>query len=520
MRRLLAAAVGLTLAGTVLSGPAYAAPTTGFRFVDIVTSDNVILKANVIEPTSPGRHPAIIFPSSWGLNDLEYVAQATRLAEGGYTVVSYTPRGWWASGGQIDTAGPKDIADASRVIDWALTATTADATRIGMAGVSYGAGISLITAGRDPRVRAVTALSGWSDLVGSLYGGDTRRLQSSALLVGAAALLGRTSPEFDARIADFYANRNIGAVKEFARIRSAGTYLAGLNASAPAILLANGYGDSVFPPNQLVDFYGALTGPKRLEFAPGDHAIPELTGLAGLDNHVWTSVRRWFDRYLQGIANGIDTEAPVVLRSMTGGPVESSATWAGTATTVTRLGLGEVRWWDGTGSLGGTPSTGWSSWNAIGVDTFAEGGVILLSNGLQALTGLAPSVWLPAVDRAAAGVWVSGSYSSARRIRGIPSVHLRITPDQANGTIVAYLYDVDSLGTGELITQAPVSWLGATPGAARTVDLRLPAVSWDVPAGHKLALVVDGADGYYLDENGLLSGVTFSGPSWVDLPLR
>src|SRR5687767_13403598 len=77
MRRSLALAVGLLLGATLLSGPAHAAPTTGFRFVNITASDSVVLKANVIEPTTAGRHPAIIFPSSWGLNDLEYVAQAT-----------------------------------------------------------------------------------------------------------------------------------------------------------------------------------------------------------------------------------------------------------------------------------------------------------------------------------------------------------------------------------------------------------------------------------------------------------
>src|SRR5688572_18125350 len=132
-------AVTLTLVGLGIPGipgtAAQAAPTTGFRFVDIGVGNGVILKANVIEPTTAGRHPAIVFPSSWGLNDLEYIAQAQKLAEGGYTVLSYTPRGWWASGGEIDTAGPKDIADVSRVLDWLIASTTADAGRIGMSGV-------------------------------------------------------------------------------------------------------------------------------------------------------------------------------------------------------------------------------------------------------------------------------------------------------------------------------------------------------------------------------------------------
>src|SRR6185369_11872931 len=138
-------AIPLMIAGAVIAAPApaVAATTTGFRFVDIYVADGTDLKANVVEPTSPGLHPAIVFISSWGLNDVEYVAQANILAGDGYTVVSYTPRGFWGSGGGIDTAGPKDIADVSTVIDWTIAHTTADPARVGAAGVSYGAGISL-----------------------------------------------------------------------------------------------------------------------------------------------------------------------------------------------------------------------------------------------------------------------------------------------------------------------------------------------------------------------------------------
>jgi len=518
MRRTVPLLLVVTLVLLGLGSPAQAATTTGFRFVDIVVAESIVLKANVIEPTSAGRHPAIVLPSSWGLNDLEYLAQARWLAEGGYTVLSYTPRGWWASGGTIDTAGPKDMADLSKVVDWVIANTTADPAKIGMAGVSYGAGISLLASAKDSRIRAVAAMSAWSDLVVSLFGGDTRRLQSSALLAGAAQLLGRPSDELSAILADFYANRNIEGVKEFSRIRSAASYLSAINANHPAILMANAYGDSIFPPDQLSDFFTALAVPKRLEFAPGDHAIPELTGLAGLPNHVWSSVRRWFDRYLMGMANGIDGEPPVVLRSMTGGPVESYASWAATAASTRRIGLGEVSFWTGTGDLGGTAETGWSRNAEIDPDTVAHGGVILLSNGLQALTGITPTAWIPAVNRLNAGVWIAED-EAALRVRGAARIHLRIRPEQAKGTLVVYLYDMDWAGNGRLITHAPISWAGGA-GVARDLDLRLPAVSWDVPGGHRLALVIDGHDGLYLDDNGLFDTVTFLGPSWLDVPLR
>jgi predicted acyl esterase len=503
----------------VPSTAAQAAPTTGLRFVDIVASDGVVLKANVNESTSPGKHPAIVMPSSWALNDLEYVAQAEALATAGYTVVSYTPRGWWGSGGRIATAGPEDIADLRSVIDWTIANTTADPARLGAAGVSYGAGISLLGSAFDSRIKAVVAMSGWTDLVESLYGASTRRPQAVALLQVAATLLGRPSSELNTVLSDYWNNRNIEGIKAFARVRSAATYINAINANHPAILMANAYGDSLFPPNQLVDFFGQLTGPKRLELAPGDHAVVEATGLVGLGNAVWTSLRRWFDQYLQGINTGIAAEPPVVLKSQSGGATESAVDWAHVTGSTTRMGLREVNLLTGTGTLGGSATTGWSRTALALGDSGATAGVALLTNAWTGLTGSSPSIWLPAINRVTAGVWLSASLSSTP-IRGIPRLHLTVKPAKADGTVVAYLYDVDSLGAGKLIAHAPATWLGATPNAALGVDIAFPATSYTVASGHRLALIVDTEDALYLDANPTGAGITFTGQSYLDLPLR
>src|SRR3569833_2401345 len=128
-RRLAALIALVTALVAGFAGPAEAAPV--FTFVDFPGQDGVALKANWIAPATPGEHPAVIFPSSWGLNDAEYLAQARAFAAGGYVVVSYTPRGWWGSGGDIDTAGTLDKADLSKVLDWTTANTPADPARIG-----------------------------------------------------------------------------------------------------------------------------------------------------------------------------------------------------------------------------------------------------------------------------------------------------------------------------------------------------------------------------------------------------
>ncbi|RKH33205.1 acyl esterase [Corallococcus praedator] len=511
------AGVALPVQATAARAVVAAVPTTGFKFVDITAGDGTVLKANYIAPTTPGPHPAIVFISSWGLNDLEYLAQASALAQRGYVALSYTPRGFWASGGGIDTAGPADIADTSRIIDWLLANTSADGSRIGLAGVSYGAGISLIASGFDPRVKAVAALSGWTDLVASLFGGETRRPQAVGLLDFTSRLLGRPGPELRTTIDNYYANRDIAGIKAWGRVRSASTYLSRINANAPAILIANAYGDSLFPPNQLVEFYGQLTGPKRLELAPGDHAVVEATGLFGLPNHVWSSVTRWMDAHVAGVDPSITHEAPIVLRTYNGA-VEGYASWAAVASSTQRYGLGAIRLLDGAGTLGGTPSSS-AARTVWAFDTTADAGVALLTNGLQALTGIPPIVWLPGINRLNAGVWTSALSTRSIAIRGSATLRLRITPSASSGTVVAYLYDVTG-DFGGLITHVPLTWTGATPGTPVDLDLKFPATAYDVAALHQLALVVDTQDPLYLGANNVGAQLSLRGPSWLDLPLR
>jgi predicted acyl esterase len=488
------------------------------RGVTIDARDGVRLNANVIEPATAGPKPGVVFVNSWGFNDVEYLAQATALARRGYVVLSYTTRGFGLSGGTIEVAGPKDVTDVSDALDWMIANTSVDPRRIGIGGVSYGAGIGLVAAGHDPRIRAVLALSGWTDLVRSLYSGQTRRLQTVGFLGGVAQLTGRPSPELQRILLDYYADRNVPALLEWGRIRSAATYVDRINANAPAIFLANAYGDSIFGPNQLVDFFGKLTVPKRLEFAPGDHAVAELSGLFGLPNHVWTDAGRWLDQYVAGKATGIDTEDPVVLRPRTSATVESYADWADVTGRTDRYALGRVRVLDGTGDLDrGRARGGWSRTIVSGVDTTANAGVALLSNGLEPLTGLPSLVSLPTVSRLNAGVWTSGRLDAALPLRGVGHVRLA-TRKRVAGTVVAYLYDVDALGTGRLVAHEPMTWKTAAEGAA--LNVALPATAYDVPAGHRLALVVDTVDPLYADAGRLGAPLDFTGPAWVDLPVR
>ncbi|NLU65995.1 CocE/NonD family hydrolase [Streptomyces sp. HNM0574] len=482
------------------------------RFVDIAGDGGTALKANVVSPADakPGeRHPAVVLPTSWAMPQVEYLAQAKKLADSGYVVVSYNSRGFWQSGGEIETAGPEDVRDASKVIDWTLAHTSADPDKVGMAGVSYGAGIGLLAAAHDERIKAVVALSGWGDLIESIYGGRTQHKQAAAMLGGAGALTGRPSAELR-QILDDFMHSNLDKEDEmiaWGKKRSPSTYVDRINDNGAAVMLGNAWGDSIFPPNQYADLFEKLEGPKRLEFRPGDHATPEMSGLLGLPNDTWSHARSWLDRYLKGERNGIDEEAPVQLKSRSSGGYEGYADWDSLASSREEL------------PLDGEPRT-----IAADKDSGANGGTIFLSQLLDQFFRLPPTASLPLLPRSRAAVWESAPYERARKVRGAPRLHTTVTPHESSGTGIAYLYDVGPLGHAKLISSAPFTFHDRKPGEPFPVDVELGATAYDVPEGHRTALVVDGVDPLYIDHNPDGARLTFTSPatdpSRLTIPVR
>jgi hypothetical protein len=486
------------------------------RAVDITAPDGVVLRGTLLEPASSGTRPGVVLVSPWGTPDTVYLAQSALLARRGYVVLSYTTRGFGASGGTVTLAGPLDVSDVSAALDWLVSHTAVDPQRIGVGGVSYGAGISLLAAGHDPRIRAVVALSGWTDLAETFYRGQTRAFAVLGAVRFFVEATGRPSPELRRVFEDFFADRNRAGIVAWTHSRSAATYLSSINAYRPAVYLAQAYGDSFFPPNQIVDFFRRLTGPKRLELSPGDHGTPEASGLFGAPNPLWADAGRWLDQYVAGLPTGIDREDPVLLRGSPSAPVETYPDWDHVSVRSDRYALGPVRTSDGTGELTrGEPPTGWRRTISTGVPTTADAGFVVLTNWFASLTGIPPFVWLPTVSRRYAGVWTSAPLARPAAVRGIP--HLRLdTRRQRAGTVIAYLYAVDALGIARLIAHEPRTWRDG----AGTLDLEFPALRYDVPAGDRLGLVVDTVDPLYGDRGPRGRSLQFVGPSWLDVPTR
>jgi putative CocE/NonD family hydrolase len=237
--------------------------TSGRAAATITATDGVRLSAETYAPASSDAPALVVMPVPFGSPGTVYRPVAAALQARGYEVVTYLQRGFHESQGEVDFAGPATQRDASTVITWALKHTAADADRIGMFGMSYGAGVSLLAAAHDPRVRAVAALSTWTDWARSFGPNGTPSTQAVSILFHEAQ--SRLAPSAAPWVSTLHDPSKFNTqLAALSATRSPQTYVAQLNHNNPAIMIANAYEDSFLPPAQLVDFFDALTTPKRL----------------------------------------------------------------------------------------------------------------------------------------------------------------------------------------------------------------------------------------------------------------
>ncbi|WP_116114303.1 CocE/NonD family hydrolase [Austwickia chelonae] len=492
--------------------------------VSITAHDGVKLSAYLLRPTTKGKFPVVVMPGSWSMNRSEYLVKAKEMAARGFIVVSYTSRGFWESGGQIDIMGEDTQRDVSDVIDYALKQPGADSAKVGVVGISYGGGAGLLAAARDRRVKAVSSMSGFADLKESFYPNKTISSSAMSLLVKLGSMTGRPAPvlkEAQAKLEALDIPAAEAFLEKLSATRSASNKVKEINANGAAILIAHGTDDSFFPVNTMTDFYDRLTVPKRMLLAGGDHAIPDIPGLIGLPSDSWETTLAWMDHHLRGVANGVNTEPPAeaILANTRKG--RSAKTVKGLVRQQSVSYLTGVNGDDRqpTGALVGKPSSGWNSSIYTGKGTVADSGTLLISGALQGIAQLPPLASMPLVDRTAGGVWLGEPLQKGAVVAGAPTVKMTVTPTKPNTTLFFYLYDVDKAGMGGLITAHPYTLWGATPGKPQTITVRMSAEHWEIKNGHRFGLVVDTKDPRWHSSSVEGGAVTFSSPKGAESSL-
>ncbi|GCD39553.1 ABC transporter ATP-binding protein [Streptomyces chrestomyceticus JCM 4735] len=467
--------------------------------------------------------PAIIMPSPWAdMGWLAYAVQGMRFATKGYDVLAYSARGFGQSEGEVEVAGEADIQDGVEALNYFTGALGQEPTKVGFLGDSYGSGISQIVAAQDSRVDAVVAMSTWGDLATAFYENRTRHLASVAALLGAAKnarLSKRTQEIFDLVLA----GADIDDILLWAEDRSPLTHIDALNARRVPILFAQAWHETLFPSNQTLEMFNRLEGPKRLLFSVGDHSGPEMSGMIGLPNRIWSAANRWFDHFLREEDNGTGNDSEVVSQIMWSRALETHPDWAAVTQDTRKLYLSSPAEGGGDGQLTEAESAGWERAFQVGTHTLAEVADTVIWTGLAEMLGRPKVYATPDIPRSDALVWSAPATSERLRLHGIPKLHLTVTSSTREATFIAYLLDAGADGNAHIITHAPFTAPAATIGGSGTVDLELQATGYDIRAGRRLMLVIDSKDAFYSDTNEAPHTLTVSSPagdaSYLELPL-
>jgi predicted acyl esterase len=228
----------------------------------------------------------------------------TQLVPQGYAALTFDARGHGQSAGLVSIDGPREIQDVRELFNWLAAQPGINAQHIGAYGYSYGGGAIWRATAEGVPFAAIVPATTWTDLYSALA---PQNFAHSGVVLGFwNSIVARADLSLAPIVNDLLAGQNLGAVHSFADARSSRAVLG--NIHVPTFLM-QGRRDFAFDVDQALAAYSRLNVPKRLYLADFGHAPSSLP--PGELGHVLPEVREWFDRYLKGLPNGIDTRPPV-----------------------------------------------------------------------------------------------------------------------------------------------------------------------------------------------------------------
>ncbi|HEX4678927.1 MAG TPA: CocE/NonD family hydrolase [Gaiellaceae bacterium] len=306
MRRLLLVAA----AALLWAAPAQAfSKQTGMRTM----SDGVQIAYDLYEPdgTAPaGGWPGVVVLHGLGGSKDDMGTVADAFVSHGYAVLSYTARGHGTSGGDAGLAGPDDLGTEQAMFSYFAGLPEVSDTQIGAWGISYGGGQvwNGLTVGVP--YKAAEVVETWTDLYSALLPQD---LSKSGIVLGFAKSIEARSPLIAAIESDAIHSSGIPALKSFAATRSSYPKLPTIKTP---VYMFQGRVDYAFDVGQALNGYTRITGPKHLYVGQFGHTPSTFPGPDV--SYVFAQGLAWYDHYLKGAPNGIDTGPPVTIAAATG----------------------------------------------------------------------------------------------------------------------------------------------------------------------------------------------------------
>jgi acetyl esterase/lipase len=290
--------------GAVLLTPAVARAEE----VPLTMDDGARIDATLLTPVGtppPGGWPAVMMFHGLGGSHAQLLPLAGTFREQGYAVFVPDARGHGTSGGFVSLDGPREVADVRTEFNWLAARPEVSDTQIGAWGISLGGGAAWNSVVAGVPFKALETVETWSDLYTAFF---PRNLAKSGAIFTFAQSVPpeRVDPALRPLIPQMIVGENLGTIREVFGARSSLRFMKAV--TTPSFLF-QGRRDFVFDIDQATAAYRALSGPKRLYL--GDFGHPPSTFPGPDVGALLGQGLRWYDRFLKGMPNGVDTEKPV-----------------------------------------------------------------------------------------------------------------------------------------------------------------------------------------------------------------
>jgi|SRR5215469_2032188 len=309
------------------------------RFGYVTMKDGVRLAYVAYLPRAKGKFPAVLqyepYVGAGTAPDWQPVLSPGGMwIKNGYAIIFASVRGTGCSQGVLDLFGPHEGPDGAALIDWIGRQSWSD-RRVGMIGVSYPGFTQILVAAQHPKpLKAITpsavAASTYSEAV---YPGGILNVGFSAEwslhiqpwfeAAGVKARVGWGDKECESNYRAHPPPRGLLDARahplfdQWWQLRSLRTYIDQVRVPT---FLSGTWQDHAILASGTTELYERLKGPKRLSMAPGGHTW--IYGQPALQQ----DLLQWMNRWVKGVRNGSDTQAPVTIYWETKGDTPV-ATW-------------------------------------------------------------------------------------------------------------------------------------------------------------------------------------------------